>query len=68
MAFSRIKSERLRCVAVEAMRNEVYRHLSATNGNVKAAAMNLGYENPHSFYATLKDLGIKLKRVTQIVR
>lgn len=67
MAMKGFCSERLRAVALEAMKNECYRQLSATGGNIKAAAINLGYKNPHSFYQTLQRLGIRIKRVTQVV-
>lgn len=66
MSLKNFRSERLRAVALEAMKNECYRQLSATGGNVKAAAINLGYTNPHSFYQTLQRLGIKIERVTRI--
>lgn len=61
-----LKSTILQKVALDAMRGEVYRALAATNGNTKAAAINLGYTNPQSFYTTLKRLGIKLERFTRV--
>ena len=65
MTLKQIKSDRLREVAVEAMRGECYRQLAATGGNVKAAGINLGY-SANAFYAVLARLGIKLERVTRI--
>lgn len=58
-----VRNPRLKQIAQDAMRGAIYRELSATNGNVKAAAINLGY-SPHSFYQVLQRFGIKLERVT----
>lgn len=66
MSLRSFKSPRLQEVALDAMKNECYRQLAATNGCVKAAAINLGYDNPASFYQTLSRLGIKLERITRV--
>ena len=66
MSLKAFKSGRLQQVALEAMKGECYRQLAATNGNVKAAAINLGYHNHHSFYQVLGRLGIKIEKVTKI--
>ena len=66
MSLKAFRSARLQQVALEAMRGECYRQLSATGGNVKAAAINLGYRNHHSFYQVLGRLGIQIERRTVI--
>lgn len=64
MTLKSFKSPKLQQVAIDAMRGECFRAISAAGGNVKAAAINLGYTNHVSFYATLKALRIKLERHT----
>lgn len=66
MSLKKFKSERLQQVALDAMRGECYRQLAAANGQIKRAALNLGYSNHHSFYQVLSRLGIKLERVTHV--
>lgn len=66
MSLKKFKSEKLQQAALNAMKGECYRALAATNGNVKAAGINLGYDNPHSFYQVLSRLGIRLERVTHV--
>ena len=59
MTYHRVS--RLREVADEAIKGELYRSLAATNGDIARAAMNLG-TNRSYIYALLKRYGIKIER------
>jgi transcriptional regulator of acetoin/glycerol metabolism len=52
---------RLREVADEAIKAELYRSLAATNGDIARAAMNLGTNRTY-IYCLLKRYGIKIER------
>lgn len=50
------------------MREECCRQIEEAGGNVKAAAINLGYASkPESFYMTLRCLGVRLERRSKAV-
>ena len=59
MTYHRIS--RLREVADEAIKGELYRSLAATNGDIARAAVNLGTNRTY-LYTLLKRFGITIVR------